>query len=305
MSVASPPPAPNASGRNTRVSVQPERFELSGKPIVCPHCGNDTFVRAEATGSLLRLASGEGGGVAARPGGVLVCMDCTRVEWFLNAPTAREDGGVEHGASGVAAVGHRKYVGGLWEQVGRLQFEFLLKEGLRPEHVLLDIACGSLRAGVWLIPYLEAGHYLGIEKERSLIEAAVEHELAEAVREVKRPRLIVDDAFAFEKFERRPDVAIAQSLFSHLPPADIDRCFAKLRAVMAADGRFYATFFETATAEDRAEAAHDHKHFAYTREEMVGFGERAGWRAAYLGAWGHPRGQVMVRYEAGTGTGER
>ena len=73
------------------------------------------------------------------------------------------------GNMGVRMVGHRAYIGGRWEEWGRVEFEFMVSRGLRPEHVLLDIACGALRAGVHFIPYLDAGNYLGIEKELSLI----------------------------------------------------------------------------------------------------------------------------------------
>jgi len=37
---------------------------------------------------------------------------------------------------------HRSYVGGQWDVLGKLQFEFLLQRGLRPDDILLDIACG-------------------------------------------------------------------------------------------------------------------------------------------------------------------
>src|SRR3954467_1442195 len=89
--------------------------------------------------------------------------------------------------------GHRRYVGGSWDEFGRLQFDFLVGQGLRPENVLVDVACGSLRAGVHLIPYLDPGNYLGIEKERLLIEGGLEHELPAAVREERRPELVVSD----------------------------------------------------------------------------------------------------------------
>jgi hypothetical protein len=42
------------------------------------------------------------------------------------------------------SLDHRAYVGGLWEEIGTLQFEFLLRQGLAPSDCFLDIACGSL-----------------------------------------------------------------------------------------------------------------------------------------------------------------
>jgi len=70
------------------------------------------------------------------------------------------------GDKGIAKIGHRQYIGGNWEEIGSLQFDFLLSRGLQPDSYLLDIACGSLRLSVKAIPYLEESHYLGIEKEQ-------------------------------------------------------------------------------------------------------------------------------------------
>jgi hypothetical protein len=47
-------------------------------------------------------------------------------------------------------------------------------------------------------------------------------------------------------------------------------------------------------------ASHSAKGFRYTRSEMEKFGADAGWRAEYIGDWGHPRGQRMIAYEKAT-----
>jgi hypothetical protein len=65
----------------------------------------------------------------------------------------------------------------LWGLMGWLQFEFLKRQGLQPQHYLLDIGCGSLRGGVHFINFLDKGHYYGIEKETSLIKAGKTLEL--------------------------------------------------------------------------------------------------------------------------------
>src|ERR1044071_8091596 len=38
-----------------------------------------------------------------------------------------------------------------WLKVGQMQFSYLLTHGLRPDHRILDIGCGNLRAGWRLI----------------------------------------------------------------------------------------------------------------------------------------------------------
>lgn len=197
---------------------------------------------------------------------------------------------------GIERIGHRQYVGGHWDAIGSLQFEFLTSMGLKPENYLLDVACGSLRLGVKAIPYLEAGRYLGIEKESSLVEAGLEQELPEQIRIDKSPSFIISDTFEFDKFRQKADFAIAQSLFSHLPPELIHLCLDKLRPCLADGGAFYATFFEVDTPRKNPSKPHDHGYFAYTKAEMLAFGTSRGYQANYIGDWNHPRNQVMVEY---------
>lgn len=39
---------------------------------------------------------------------------------------------------------HRQVIGGKWEEIGKLRFEFLKAQGLQPEHKFLDVGYGSL-----------------------------------------------------------------------------------------------------------------------------------------------------------------
>jgi hypothetical protein len=209
---------------------------------------------------------------------------------FLDGPVNPQ------GVNGILKLGHREYVGGLWEEIGKLQFEFLISEGLKPYHYFLDIGCGSLRGGVHFIPYLEIGHYLGIEKEKLLIRAGINKELGKSLYKLKKPHLIISKNFEFGKFGIAPDYALAQSLFTHLPALLIHTCFGKLRRCMKEHGRFYATFFEVEREISNPQEPHDHGYFAYTRRQIEQFGLENGWKTEYIGKWKHPRDQVIVRY---------
>lgn len=206
------------------------------------------------------------------------------------------------GEAGIRELGHRRYVGGRWEEIGRLQFEFLRARGLRPEHLFLDVACGALRAGVHLVPWLEAGHYHGIEKEAELVRLGLEEELDPGVRAEKTPRLLVDATFRFERFGVRFDHALANSLFTHLPAPMIATCLERLRPALVPNGVFHASFFEVRRPVRNDARPHDHGDFHYTRSELEALGRAAGWRCEYLGAWGHPRGQRMMAFHAGSVT---
>ena len=198
----------------------------------------------------------------------------------------------------IREFGHRDYVGGKWDEIGRLQLDFLKAQGLLPSHVFLDIACGALRGGVHFIHYLERTHYLGIEKEKSLVDAGIEKELGLAIYKQKKPEIIISDSFEFQKLTKAPDYALAHALFTHLVPDTIHLCMKNLRNFVRPGCRFYSTFLETSTGAQNPEASQDHTLFYYTRLEMSAFGEKNGWQPHYIGDWKHPRKQVMIEYRA-------
>ena len=190
----------------------------------------------------------------------------------------------------------RGFVGDLWHELEELQFRFLVDQGLKPEHVLLDIACGSLRGGVRFFPYLDTGNYLGIDMNQWLIDHGVENELGRTMFGLKRPEFVLSDTFEFERFSKRPDFALAQSLFTHLIEGDILICLRKLRACTKPGSRFFVTFFETAQPVDNPPESHPHGAFRYTCSQMETFGSATGWAMRYIGHWAHPRDQRMVEY---------
>lgn len=200
-----------------------------------------------------------------------------------------------HGPAGVRQAGHREYVGGRWDEVGRLQLRFLRARGLRRQHRLLDIGCGAMRGGVHLVRYLEPGRYIGVDKEPALLRIGAEQELGPALMAAKRPALLALADFEFDRLPARPDIAWAHSLFTHLPMEHIQRCLAKLRPAIAPDGVLYATFGECDEPKDNPTEPHDHRLFEYTPAEMVEAGRATGWRVEHLGKWGHPRGHRMLK----------
>lgn len=201
------------------------------------------------------------------------------------------------GRPGIAAVGHRQYIGGRWDEIGSLQFDFMVDRGLRPPHVLLDIACGSLRGGVHFIPYLDPGNYLGIDREKALIDSGLAEELPAAVREAKRPEFVVSSSFEFERFSKPADYSLAQSLFTHLASADIELCLGHLRDFVAPGHQLYATFYAGESERNRSRS-HSRSPFLYAPAELEEIaGER--WKCELVGDWGHPRGQQMMKFLAG------
>lgn len=199
---------------------------------------------------------------------------------------------------------HRQFVGGMWEEIGKLQFDFLVGKGLLPTHRLLDVGCGSLRGGLHFINYLDAGNYFGIDTNASVIDAAW-HELAQAALVDQAPVLIVDDRFSFERFGTTFDYLLSISVFTHLPHNSIVRALKKAKSVMAPGGSYYATYFDApspACLDDITQRPggivthYDRNPFHYAGKELALMAEIAGLDVEIIGDWGHPRGQQMARF---------
>jgi SAM-dependent methyltransferase len=59
-----------------------------------------------------------------------------------------------------------------WNERGRFQLHLLRELGLKPEHSLLDVGCGPGRASRYLIEYLAANRYAGVDYNPDFIEIA-------------------------------------------------------------------------------------------------------------------------------------
>ena len=189
---------------------------------------------------------------------------------------------------------HRKAIGLPWEPMGKLQFDFLVSQGLKPHHYLLDVGCGPLRGGVQYMAYLEAGHYFGVEKQAALLEAGRDIEVPRSGLADKRPTLVVMDDF---------DFAIAQSVFTHLPINSIVRCLVRMDEVLAPGGKFFASIWENEAGKNGLEPVRqrpdivtysdrDPFHYDFAVFEWMCSG--TGLMPEYLGEWNNPRNQKML-----------
>jgi ubiquinone/menaquinone biosynthesis C-methylase UbiE len=197
---------------------------------------------------------------------------------------------------------HRAVVGGLWEQMGQKQFDYLVEQGLRPDHMFLDVGCGSLRGGVHFVRYLEPGRYHGLDIQQPLLDAG-RKELAAAGLDPASASLLQDDAFRFGRFGRQFDFALAQSVFTHMPLNPIMRCLAEIERVLVPGGRFYATFFEHPGPRLNTEALQQPKGvttypdadpFHYDPDVFRWAVEGSTLDVSLVGDWDHPRNQQML-----------
>lgn len=226
-------------------------------------------------------------------------MDAVTLSPYYDAARIRER---------VAAGEHREVVGGLWDEIGELQCRFLIEHGLQQVHTLLDIGCGSLRGGVRFIRYLEAGNYIGVDINQSLLDAGFDVELKAAELQDKMPRenLVHLLDFEFDRLGRHFDYALAHSLFTHLAFNHIRRCLERLAPVINVGGHFFATFFELPrTASPSLPFTHDpgeivtydtRDPYHYKLADFFYAASGLPWQIRYIGGWEHPRGQLMLEF---------
>lgn len=199
---------------------------------------------------------------------------------------------------------HRGAIGGMWDEIGELQFEFLLNRGLKPEHKFLDIGCGSLRGGVHFIRYLNNGNYFGIDKDRWLLDRGRQIELSRYGLENKDAHLVEMDNFDFSSLDTEFDYALAQSVFTHLPWNDIVRCIMNVEKVLGMGGEFYATFFENPKGKFNIDPIHhqpggittyfDKDPYHYDFGSFVDICKKTALEVEYIGEWNHPRDQKVM-----------
>ncbi|MFD1936004.1 class I SAM-dependent methyltransferase [Nonomuraea mangrovi] len=168
-----------------------------------------------------------------------------------------------------------------WLKIGKAQFDYLVQHGLSPEHRMLEIGCGNLRAGRLFIDYLSPGHYYGIDISPDILFAA-QQTLADYGLQDKLPRLtpVHDLRFSFLPSEHF-DVIHAHSVFSHSPLHVIEECFANVGRIMKPGGWFDFTF-------DRTQGKEHHvlrEDFYYRTETLVELAGRYGLTATFMEDW--------------------
>lgn len=184
---------------------------------------------------------------------------------------------------------YRAYVGPPrdYDLVAAMTFGLLTCLGLRQHHTLLDIGCGSLRVGRLLIPYLNEGHYTGLEPNRWLVDEGVGRETGRDQIEIKRARFLYADLPNALDAKDRFDFALAQSIFSHAGLDLVDTWLSAMTRHLEPSGALLATFVEG--ADDHCESGWVYPDcVTYRRETLASRASQHRLQFKVLG-WHHPR----------------
>jgi SAM-dependent methyltransferase len=194
---------------------------------------------------------------------------------------------------------YRAFVGPFeqYDVMGATQFALLYALGIRQHHRLLDIGCGSLRAGRLFIAYLEPGHYTGVEPNTWLIDEAIAKQTGRDLIDLKSPVFSDSDTFDFAGLGSF-DFVVAQSIASHAGPRLVPKMLASIASVLASAGLAAVTFIHADPSDGNVvhvepgdERWPDWLYpgcFSYRTEVVASFVASAGLSGAIL-PWHHPR----------------
>ncbi|MEL6741142.1 MAG: class I SAM-dependent methyltransferase [Planctomycetota bacterium] len=179
-----------------------------------------------------------------------------------------------------------------YDLLAGIQAGLLFACGLREDHRVADVGCGSLRAGRLLIPYLRRGHYTGLDPNAWLIDKAIEHEIGHDLIRLKAPAFVHNEDFDLAEGHGPFDFILAQSVFSHTYPDMTTNGLRSLATQLAPGGKIVATF---ATGKENTEGSGWAYPVCvqYKPEHLFELAERAGLCVFPLD-WPHPRQRWFV-----------
>ncbi|MFI6453384.1 class I SAM-dependent methyltransferase [Streptosporangium amethystogenes] len=192
-----------------------------------------------------------------------------------------------------AAVGSKSYR--RWTVLGKMQFDYLVRHGLKPEHRMLEIGCGNLRAGRLFIGYLDAGNYYGLDISPDILIAAQETLVSYDLRE-KLPHLMLVEDLRFAALPGEMfDVVHAHSVFSHSPLPVIEECLRNVGRVVRPGGWFDFTFDRTEGREHQVLG----EDFYYRAETLLDLASGCGLQATLMEDWErlpHRQSKIRIRF---------
>jgi hypothetical protein len=109
-----------------------------------------------------------------------------------------------------------------FDRAGRAQLILLLMAGLQPASKVLDLGCGVLRAGYWIVHFLEPGCYHGIEPHDGRLRTGLDRILTSDTVSAKRPRLATNAEFDTSVFGEKFDFFVAYSIWTHASKRQIE-----------------------------------------------------------------------------------
>lgn len=181
-----------------------------------------------------------------------------------------------------AKLGSDKPVSDAYVEAAREHFEFLKSNGLQPHHHILDYGCGFMRTGVYLVPYLEDRHYVGVDIASQRLKSAARLARARNLQDESYELIALSSCRLDELDGRHFDYIWAGSVIHHMPKQDIQIFLRNLKRLIDGDSQFFFTF--TPAEKGRYERRLI-KDFYYPVDEMRGICEAEGYQFEFSDGW--------------------
>jgi hypothetical protein len=146
-----------------------------------------------------------------------------------------------------------------FEGGGREHFIYLVAAGLNPYSKVVDLGCGVLRLGYWLIHFLEPSCYCGIEPHSGRLAMGTQTILEPEILQSKRPRFDGNANFDTSVFGEKFDFFLAYSIWSHACKQQIGLMLDSFARDCAEQAIFLTSYFPA-----------DAEHPDYQGEKWVG-----------------------------------
>lgn len=183
------------------------------------------------------------------------------------------------------------------------QYDYILSQGLKPNHKFLDIGCGHFRAGLLFMKYLNVGNYYGFDSDLPEVRRGMGG-IAQYDLFHKSPFIFITSTFDVPLEDGFFDYMLAQSIFTHLPDSVITGAMNKLIGKLKVGGKFYASFILNDedselswTSRSTYDNRPDYHAIAKQRPEYYDKFEDL-CKVSYLGEWkGHMHNHHLMLFE--------
>jgi SAM-dependent methyltransferase len=157
-----------------------------------------------------------------------------------------------------------------YEPMFKLVMPTLLSYGLTEDSMFLDIGCGSLRIGRYLIMFLRPQHYFGLEPERLMVREALDKEvIARYGRKLfryKKPTFRFNSKFNLSTLDVTFDIAMALHVFVHCHTDLLRQCLDSVKGKLKHDGKF---ILNVNTGDEYYVKEQPHKQYKYAGSSWV------------------------------------
>lgn len=161
--------------------------------------------------------------------------------YYTNRVSAHLSSGQAHGTLGSRIRNPSQY-----RESAEAYFELFREAGLTPEDRVIDYGCGSLRIGSVLIPFLDPGHYHGLDTSERFFQDALSR-LPGNLRQEKRPQCGVIDRKSITHLAAkiRPTFLISTHVLIHIPRKELPGFFTNISSLISSGGLALVDFIQS------------------------------------------------------------